>query len=133
MPYARAAVLIVVSLAASPVAAQDSVQGIDGAGQYRTYCAVCHGDDATGSGPLAATLKTRPADLTLIARRNDGTYPAELVFRIIDGRKPVKGHGGPDMPVWGDAFARSAQDSSPEAVRARIDALVRYLERLQKP
>jgi len=26
---------------------------------------------------------------------------------IIDGRHPVPGHGGPDMPVWGDAFKRA--------------------------
>ena len=110
-----------------------SAQGYDGAGQFRVYCAVCHGEGATGNGPLAESMRVKPADLTMIARNNKGTFPANDVFRMIDGRNPVKGHGGPDMPVWGDAFARSGQDASPDAVRGRIEALVRYIEKLQKP
>ena len=51
-------------------------------------------------------MKTRPPDLTLFAARNGGTFPAALVGKIIDGRPPLPGHGGPDMPVWGDAFRR---------------------------
>jgi mono/diheme cytochrome c family protein len=110
-----------------------AAQGYDGAGQFRVYCAVCHGETGTGDGPLAESMRVKPADLTAIARNNKGTYPANDVFRTIDGRDPVKGHGGPDMPVWGDAFSRSGQDSSPDAVRGRIEALVRYIERIQKP
>ncbi|MDP1571283.1 MAG: c-type cytochrome [Vicinamibacterales bacterium] len=110
-----------------------AAQGYDGAGQFRVYCAVCHGDGGTGNGPLAESMRVKPADLTAITRNNKGTFPTNDVFRMIDGRNPVKGHGGPDMPVWGDAFARSGQDASPDAVRGRIEALVRYLERLQKP
>jgi hypothetical protein len=54
------------------------------------------------------------------------------VYRIIDGRKPVKGHGGPDMPVWGDAFRRSADGYSEEAVKGRIEGLASYLRSLQR-
>jgi hypothetical protein len=54
-----------------------------------------------------------------------------MVARIIDGRKPMAGHGGGDMPVWGDAFERATEGS--EAVPAKIAALVEYLESLQKP
>lgn len=110
-----------------------SAQGYDGAGQFRVYCAVCHGDGGTGNGPLAESMRVKPADLTAITRNNKGTFPADMVFRTIDGRDPVKGHGGPDMPVWGDAFARAGTDSSPDAVRGRIEALVRYIEKLQRP
>lgn len=110
-----------------------SAQGYDGAGQFRVYCAVCHGDGGTGNGPLAESMRVKPSDLTAITRNNKGTFPTDQVFRTIDGRDPVKGHGGPDMPVWGDAFARSGTDSSPDAVRGRIEALVRYIERLQRP
>ncbi len=42
----------------------------------------------------------------------------------------MKGHGGGDMPVWGDAFERSA-DAGPQAVKDRVDALVEYLNTLQ--
>ena len=98
---------------------------------FRTYCASCHGASARGDGPLADSMRTRPADLTEITKRNMGVFPREQVFRIIDGRQPVKGHGGADMPVWGDVFARSSQVHNEAAITERIDALVRYLEGLQ--
>ena len=101
-----------------------------GSGLYANYCAVCHGTDARGTGPLAESLKRRPANLTMIASNNKGVYDRDLVRRIIDGRNPVKGHGGGDMPVWGDAFERSA-DAGPQAVEARLESLVEYLATLQ--
>jgi mono/diheme cytochrome c family protein len=58
---------------------------------FKTYCASCHGKEAKGDGPLADSLRFRPPDLTLLARRNGGTYPAEAIYRTIEGRKPVKG------------------------------------------
>lgn len=58
-------------------------------------------------------------------------FPRDQVYRIIDGRQPVKGHGGIDMPVWGDVFARSSEVSNEAAITQRIEALVRYLEGLQ--
>jgi mono/diheme cytochrome c family protein len=100
---------------------------------FKNYCAACHGVAAKGDGPLAANMKKRPPDLTALAMQDGGTYPAELVFKIIDGRRPVPGHGGPDMPAWGDAFkASSTVDGSEEAVRDRIQALVDYLATLQQ-
>jgi hypothetical protein len=76
-------------------------------------------------------MRRKPADLTEIAKRNGGVFPAELVFRTIDGKKPVRGHGGPDMPVWGDAFARSREGGSEEKVKQMIQSLVDYLESIQ--
>lgn len=102
-----------------------------GSDLFRTYCATCHGEGAKGDGPLASMLKVRPADLTVFAKNNGGTYPAEMVGRIIDGRKQVDGHGGKDMPVWGDAFKEATGGSDEAAIKARIDALVRYLEGIQ--
>ena len=101
-----------------------------GSGLFATYCVVCHGADGKGTGPLASSLKRRPADLTALARTNSGTFPREMVAKVIDGREGVKGHGGGDMPVWGDAFERS-QDAGPQAVKDRIDALVEYLAGIQ--
>ena len=98
---------------------------------FRTYCAACHGTSARGDGPLADAMRKRPANLTEIAKRNKGVFPREQVFRIIDGRQPVKGHGGNDMPVWGDVFARSSQVRDEAVITARIEALVRHLEALQ--
>lgn len=98
---------------------------------FRTYCAACHGASAKGDGPLADSMRRRPADLTQIAQRNKGVFPVDQVQQIIDGRQPVKGHGGPDMPVWGDVFARSDGGGDPNVVQARIKALVMYLQGIQ--
>jgi mono/diheme cytochrome c family protein len=107
-------------------------QSYSGSELFKTYCAACHGTSAHGDGPLAANMKKPPPDLTQFAARNGGVFPAALVAQIIDGRHPVKGHGGPDMPVWGDAFRASRLGSSEESVQARIKALVEYLERIQE-
>ena len=48
---------------------------VKGADLYSNYCAACHGTDAKGTGPLANLLKSKPADLTLIAKRNGGQFP----------------------------------------------------------
>ena len=81
--------------------------------------------------PLADSLRFRPPDLTLIAKRNGGKFDTDKVYRIIDGREGVKGHGGTDMPVWGDAFKRSGEGYSEKAVKARIQAIVDYLKSSQ--
>ncbi len=52
---------------------------------FDTYCAVCHGKNATGNGPAAAALKKVPADLTRISARNGGKYPEVKVTRFIEG------------------------------------------------
>ena len=93
----------------------------DGSDAARRYSAIA----------LAASMRRTPPNLTEIARRNKGAFPAELVFKIIDGRQRVPGHGGPDMPVWGDAFMRSSEAADENAVRYRIQALVDYLETIQ--
>ena len=104
---------------------------VSGSAVYKVYCAVCHGKEAKGDGPLASSLRFAPSDLTLLAKRNGGTYPAEQVFRIVDGRKPVKGHGGPDMPIWGDAFKGSVDGYTEEKVKQKIDSLVDFLKSIQ--
>ena len=99
---------------------------------FRTYCATCHGTSGKGDGPLADALRKRPPDLTQFAKQNQDTFPSEKVRRIIDGREFVTGHGGPDMPVWGDAFARSREDADPESVKQKIQAIVEFLQSIQQ-
>jgi mono/diheme cytochrome c family protein len=136
VPWRTIIVGVVCSLVPAMVArpaqnAEAPVAGESGRSLFKTYCAVCHGTSAQGDGPLAAQLRIRPPDLTLLARRNGGKFAADKVERMIDGREPVKGHGGPDMPVWGDAFRRSSERYSEDAVKARIKALADHLESLQ--
>jgi len=101
-----------------------------GSEMFGLYCATCHGTSATGDGPLAAMLRKPPANLTLLARSNGGVFSPQMVMQIIDGRKPLPGHGGGDMPVWGDAFGRSAD--GPEATVDKLAAIVKYLETIQQ-
>ena len=123
---------------AAPVAAQtpeavpSGESRVSGKSVFTTYCASCHGESGRGNGAVAIFLRRRPADLTQIAIRNKGTFPADRVFQMIDGRQVVKVHGDSQMPVWGDAFAKSTTDSDERGIKARIDALVEYLESLQQ-
>jgi nucleotide-binding universal stress UspA family protein len=116
---------------ATTAAAQEYKQSTTGGEVFRTYCASCHGTSARGDGPLASSMNRKPSNLTEIAKRNGGMYPTELVFKVIDGRQAVRGHGGPDMPVWGDVFTRSRDAGDAERVKAVIGSLVEYLGSIQ--
>jgi mono/diheme cytochrome c family protein len=104
----------------------------DGAALYRTYCASCHGTTGRGDGPVAAVLRVPPADLTMLAQRNGGTYPADRIAERIDGRANVAAHGPSEMPVWGDALSsQSLAGQGENALRTRVGALVEHLRTLQ--
>jgi mono/diheme cytochrome c family protein len=118
---------------AEPPGAPLQESRFSGKSVFTTYCASCHGESGRGNGQVAIFLRQRPADLTQIAKRNKGTFPAERVHELIDGRRVVKVHGESQMPVWGDAFSRSATDSDERAIKEKIDALVSYLESIQEP
>lgn len=105
--------------------------GDTGSRLFRTYCASCHGATGHGNGPLADQLRHTPPDLTKFTTRNGGVFPRERVFRIVDGRD-VPSHGDREMPVWGDVFKSSREGPSADAVKALIDAIVRYLEGIQQ-
>ncbi len=103
-----------------------------GALSYRIHCLNCHGSAGTGNGPMAELLKIVPADLTRLAARHGGEFPAEDVYRAIDGRQEISGHGSRKMPVWGIGFQDPGRDADQEkAVRNKILDLVAYLETLQ--
>jgi len=98
---------------------------------FRTYCAPCHGTTARGDGPAADRFLKPPPDLTKYTASNGGVFPTERVYRIVDGRD-VRAHGSREMPVWGDVFKRSGNGTSDAAVKARIEAIVRYLRAIQQ-
>jgi mono/diheme cytochrome c family protein len=109
----------------------DADKAFLGSASFKTYCASCHGTTARGDGPMADRLRFAPPDLTRIASRNGGRFPYEKVAKIIDGREAVKGHGGTDMPVWGDAFKAVGEGYDDRAVKQKIGELVQYLASLQ--
>jgi mono/diheme cytochrome c family protein len=106
------------------------IPSIEGAALYKAYCAVCHGTDGRGNGPMAPALKVQPPDLTRIAERNGGAFPMERVEKIISGEQaPSSGHGTREMPIWGPIFSQVDRDQ--DLGRVRIDNLTRYLKDMQ--
>jgi hypothetical protein len=51
---------------------------------------------------------------------------------MIDGRDPVRGHGGPDMPVWGDVLKNTREGYDEEKVRLKVKALVEHIRTIQE-
>ena len=117
-----------------------------GKAEFLASCASCHGGDAKGNGPVGIVLKQRPADLTVLAKKNNGVFPVEKVYRVIDGREEISGHGKRDMPVWGyrfvppsnknlktsDGYIVSPPASAEAIVHSRILAVIDYLNRMQE-
>ena len=118
-----------------------------GKAEYHSSCASCHGIDGKGNGPVSADLKVPPSDLTVLARKNNGVFPFNSVYEIIDGRKAGIAHGTRDMPIWSDRYApeptkglisRPSENIlslfyDPEAIaRMRILAVIDYLNRIQE-
>jgi len=84
-----------------------------------------------GDGPVASSLRVRMRDLTRIAAREGGSFPAEQVRQIIDGRTAIPAHGSPAMPVWGLEFRDDLRKQ--KHVRELVDLLVDYLRSVQEP
>eukprot|EP00873_Tetraselmis_striata_P031638 jgi/Tetstr1/451902/TSEL_038938.t1 len=123
---------LALGLCAIPAIAQDNALGRD---EYMGSCAACHGTDGRGHGEFAAHLNVEPADLTKLTENNDGVFPYLYVFQTVDGRAVVRGHGSP-MPIWGAHYSTDIGDTAGPygaelLIRARITALVDYVESLQ--
>jgi len=107
------------------------ITSMSGSDLFRFYCATCHGRSGKGDGPVAAALYRRPADLTTIAKRSGGQFPADRVEGYITGnREPTLAHGSKDMPVWGPIF--QALDPREKMNRVRIANLVAFIESIQE-
>jgi mono/diheme cytochrome c family protein len=117
--------------------AAETVKVFKGKVTYRIYCSNCHGEAGRGDGNLAELLSVRPADLTAIARNNDGVFPTKLIVQLVDGRETVAGHGLKEMPVWGDAFQKSLQpswteESDDDRAKRKIVEVVAFVQSIQE-
>lgn len=138
----RNIVTVIAGIAVASIAATASAQSkgdrVDfGKREFEANCASCHGTSGKGSGPIADLLKKSPPDLTQLAKKNNGVFPIERLYRVIDGSE-VPSHGSRDMPVWGRDYKIQAAEHymdvpyDPEVyVRTRILSLLEYLNRLQ--
>ena len=97
---------------------------------YSQYCAPCHGTDGKGAGPAASSMKAMPTDLTQLARKHDGKYPANSVASVLKFGSGPASHGSADMPVWGPLF-KSLDKYHETVVQQRISNLVSYIDSLQ--
>jgi mono/diheme cytochrome c family protein len=97
---------------------------------FKSYCAVCHGQDGKGNGPAASALKMPVTDVTTLAQKNAGKYPGLHVSSVIRGEADLPAHGSKDMPVWGPLFLRISQGHEAE-VQQRIANLNQYIESIQ--
>lgn len=101
-----------------------------------TYCWQCHGQDASGTGPMAEMLAISTPDLTRLAARNNGVFPLEAVARQIDGRDVLLAHGG-EMPIFGPlldsdkAIALPLPSGQPMMIGLPLANVIVYLTSLQ--
>jgi mono/diheme cytochrome c family protein len=115
--------------------AQAEYASVEEAGKARFMdtCAVCHGADAKGKGPVANLLTQVPTDLTMLAKNNGGVFPFGTVYDTIDGRDMPGAHGTREMPVWGKDWKVDAPLSFSETwLRGRILELIIYLRSIQQ-
>jgi len=111
----------------APAATTSAASGQE---MFMSYCATCHGKDAKGDGPAADALKVAPADLTALAKTNNGKYPSMRVTTVLNGQANLAAHGNKEMPVWGPVFFRMSQGHESEVMQ-RIANLNHYIESLQ--
>lgn len=95
---------------------------------FMRYCALCHGLEGTGLGPLSDALQKTPPDLTLLAQRNGGVFPVERVKQIIENGG-MASHGMMAMLAWGKVFN---EELGKEGRTELIDSLAAYLEQIQE-
>jgi mono/diheme cytochrome c family protein len=126
------ALALTLSFASSAARAEDLVQ-YSGAQLFQRFCASCHGIRGEGNGPVAPFFKLLPPDLTRLARRNKGDFPADKIYSIIDGRSHILPHGSREMPIWGLQF--STAEDNPDKQEAQttliISRLVEHLRSIQ--
>jgi mono/diheme cytochrome c family protein len=132
-------VLAVLAVSGSMAWAEGEVtvgDALTGQDLYRAHCAVCHGLEATGDGPMAPVLLVQPADLTTLVARYGSVFPLERVTARIDGRDPLVSHGS-DMPIYGQFFegrdvALRTESGQPLMTSQPIADLVAWLRTIQK-
>jgi mono/diheme cytochrome c family protein len=121
--------------AQKPVVKETAIQRtspISGKEMFTEYCAPCHGTDGKGAGPAASAMKAPPTDLTQLAKKQGGKFPANHIASVLKfgSGSAARAHGSADMPIWGPLF-RSLDKYHDTTVQQRIANLVDYIEALQ--
>ena len=113
-----------------PESTQRKVNLASGNQTFLQYCASCHGKGGKGDGPAAFVMKTPPPDLTTLAKRHEGKYPAGYVSAVLIFGRSFASHGSEEMPVWGSRFKKLDPVDDPTG-QQHIDDLVAYVRSIQ--
>jgi len=121
--------------ASKPVVKQTPIKQTSpasGKEMFIAYCAPCHGADGKGNGPAAPSMKAAPTDLTQMAKKNGGKFPANSLASTLKfgGGASAGAHGSADMPVWGPLF-QSLDRFHDTSVQQRVSNLINYIESIQ--
>ena len=116
--------------AAAPLSTAEAAVPEQGASLFRQHCAGCHGRYGEGDGPMAGHQAVVLKDLRGLTQRNENEFPRDYARKIIDGRDMRWLHGPEGKPVWGDVF--SSEEQGAEAAAATIEALLDFLEAVQR-
>ena len=84
---------------------------------------------------MSKYLTLAPPNLTRLSKKYGDRFPFWPIYRIIDGRDEVRGHGTRTMPIWGARFRAEAGGNDPGAksqAAGRILSLVFYLQHIQE-
>ncbi|MFI5103631.1 MAG: c-type cytochrome [Terriglobales bacterium] len=106
------------------------IPSLNGADLYRYHCATCHGVDGKGHGPVVPALSVKVPDLTTIAKRNHGEFPADRIRNIISGDEVFYAHGSRDMPIWGPIFHQIENDR--DYGNIRLQNVTEHLRSIQQ-
>jgi hypothetical protein len=69
----------------------------------------------------------------MLARNNNGKYPAQQVHAVLKSGTPVPAHGNTKMPVWNTLFRSLNSAHDPDSVtELRIHNLVEYIQSIQR-
>ncbi|MGC1502993.1 MAG: cytochrome c [Sulfitobacter sp.] len=127
-----AAVTLALLVACAPVSMPEPDEG---QAFYAQNCASCHGANGRGNGPISGDLKPKPADLTILARGNGGTFPTARALSYIWG-DPVEGHLIRVMPEFGRGMAIDLVPLEVDGVLTptprALAGLLGYLESIQR-
>tara|TARA_R100000655_G_scaffold56192_1_gene94335 strand:- start:7675 stop:8088 length:414 start_codon:yes stop_codon:yes gene_type:complete len=122
-----------IALAACTIPSKPEVP--DGAKFYAENCVSCHGVSGKGTGALGANLDPAPADLSLLARKNDGDFPRAWALSYIYGH-PEQPNMERAMPQFGRTMAH---DTVPVEINGILTptprdlaGLLVYLESIQR-